>query len=337
MMKNMNRKIPFITAFIAVFLIFMTAFAFGSIEDNIKKSFHVKVGGQLILETDLGSIEIQTWDDNALEVEVIRKVKTSSSRKAERILKDFEIDFRQEGNVVYIDGDYERSPWQRFWDNIGRRLRVHFSISVPQNFNVDLKTKGGSISIDDLEGKVRSRTSGGSLRFNHIQGPVWGRTSGGSIKLLSCIGTADVKTSGGSISIGEVEGDLIAHTSGGSIKISRAKGKVDAHTSGGRIQVDEVMGAIKARTSGGSVKAYISSQPESDCQLTTSGGTVTVYMTEDIKVNVNARASGGRVYTEFPVTIQGEISKRSLKAKINGGGPELYLRTSGGSVYIKKQ
>ena len=35
------------------------------------------------------------------------------------------------------------------------------------------------------------------------------------------------------------------------------------------------------------------------------------------------------------VTIQGKINRRELKAKINGGGPELYLHTSGGSIYIK--
>ena len=53
-------------------------------------------------------------------------------------------------------------------------------------------------------------------------------------------------------------------------------------------------------------------------------------------VYVNAGTSGGRVRTEFPVTIRGEISKRKLQAKINGGGPELYLRTSGGSIYLNE-
>ena len=336
-MKNMFREIRFATVFIAAFALILTAQASGSINDNIKKSFQVKPGGQLILETDIGSIEVKTADNTTLEVEVIRKVRTTSSKRAKTILEDFKIDFRQDGNVVYVKGEYKQSGWQKFWNNIGRRLRVKFLISVPNEYNVDLKTKGGSISIDDLKGKVRSRTSGGSLNFNNIHGPVWGRTSGGSIKLLSCAETADVKTSGGSITIGEVDGDVIAHTSGGSIKIGKAKGKVDTHTSGGRIKVEEVMDAIKARTSGGSISVYISSQPGSDCQLTTSGGGITVYMAEGIGVNVNARSSGGRVHTEFPVTIQGEIGKRSLKAKINGGGPELYLRTSGGSIYIKKR
>jgi hypothetical protein len=57
----------------------------------------------------------------------------------------------------------------------------------------------------------------------------------------------------------------------------------------------------------------------------------------DIGVDVNARTSGGSVHTEFPVTVQGEIKRSRLDAKLNGGGPELYLRTSGGSIYLKKK
>jgi len=336
-MKNLSRKILVTVAFFLALALAMPSPTFCSIEDTIKKSFLVEQGGQLILETDIGSVDVRAGNNVTLEVEVIRKVRTSISKKAERIMKDFNVDFRQEGNTVYINGYYEKAGFERFWDEIfGTRLRVEFLISVPPKFNLDLKTSGGSISVGDLEGQVQAKTSGGSLKFSRIQGPVLGRTSGGSIKLLSCVGKVELKTSGGSITIGEVDGNILAHTSGGSISIGKTKGEIDVSTSGGSIKADEVMGPIKARTSGGSIKASILSQPSSDCRLTTSGGTITVYIAENIGFNVNARTSGGRVHTEFPVTIQGEISRSSLNAKINGGGPELYLHTSGGSIYINK-
>jgi hypothetical protein len=335
-MTKFFRKILFTLVFITAFTLSSTACLYGIAEDSIQKSFQVRPGGELILDTDLGSIEINTSNTNTLKVEVIREIRSPSSRRAEEILEDFKISFRQDGNTVYVNGEYERSGLSKFFNNIGKYVRFHFDVSLPREFNVDLKTSGGSISVDDLKGEVRSKTSGGSLSFNRIEGPVWGRTSGGSIKLASCMGTADISTSGGSITIGEVTGDVLAHTSGGSIRVGEVNGDVDVHTSGGGISVKEVKGAIKAKTSGGSVSAYISTQPESDCSLSTSGGSVTVYLEEGIGVNVNAKTSSGRVYTDFPVTIKGEISKRSLNAKINDGGPELYLYTSGGSIYIKK-
>jgi hypothetical protein len=123
-------------------------------------------------------------------------------------------------------------------------------------------------------------------------------------------------------------------TSGGSIRIGKVAGEVKAITSGGSIKVKEVKGTINAKTSGGSVTAYISEQPEGDCSLTTSGGSVSAHLAGNIKVYVDAKTSGGTAHSDF--SIDGEKSKRKIRGKINGGGPELYLRTSGGGVKIYK-
>ena len=305
--------------YLSVFIILFIAACqvYGQVEKDINKSFNVGSGGQLILESDLGTIEVRSHNRNTVEVEVTFEARRGGSRRVKEFLEDFDVDFSHRGDDVTVIAEYKKDRWN-FWDSIGRYVRVQFFLTVPRKYNVDLKTSGGSITVDDLEGMVVSRTSGGSLEFGHIKGPVKGKTSGGSIRLSGCEGKAEVRTSGGSITIGSVSGDVYAHTSGGSIR------------------VDEVMGAIDASTSGGSVTASISRQPESDCKLTTSGGGITVHMDRDIQVDLNARTSGGRVRTDFPVTIRGEISKRSLNAKINGGGPELYLRTSGGSISIRE-
>ena len=303
---------------LSLFMILFIAFSvYGTTQGDIRKTFDVGPGGQLRLESDIGSIDVRTHNRNTLDVEVLFEPRRGGSRRLEDFLDDFDIDFQHHGKDVTIIAEYQKERWN-FWNSIGRYIRVRFMVTVPSKYNVNLKTSGGSISVDDLEGKVVSRTSGGSLEFGRIKGPVKGNTSGGSIRLSGCESNADVKTSGGSINIGSV------------------RGYVNAHTSGGSIHVDEVMGAIDATTSGGSVTASISRQPEDDCRLTTSGGGITAHLDRDIKVDVNARTSGGRVRTDFPVTIRGEISKRSLKAKINGGGPELYLRTSGGSISIRE-
>ena len=108
-----------------------------------------------------------------------------------------------------------------------------------------------------------------------------------------------------------------------------------AKTSGGSIKVDEVLGPIEARTSGGSIRAQLSQQPHGPCHLGTSGGNVEVSLAADIGLQVDARTSGGRVSTDFSVP-QGTLDKNSLKGSINGGGPLMTLRTSGGSIRLRK-
>jgi DUF4097 and DUF4098 domain-containing protein YvlB len=303
-----------IWSFCIVVVLFIAVQAFGITEGDLKRSFSVGKGGTLTLETDIGSIDIQTHDKDRVDINIEFKKKTSNRRKYERFLDDFDVSFQQDGNDVTVDAEYDRD----FWNSIGRTVQVRFELTVPKRYHLDLATAGGSISVSDLEGKVDASTSGGNLDFGEINGPVVGRTSGGSVSVKACRGRVDVKTSGGSIHLGEVEGNVYARTSGGSI------------------QVDEVKGAIDAATSGGPVSAVISEQPREDCQLKTSGGGITISMAEGIQIDFDAKTSGGRIKTDFPLTVQGEISSNMIRGKVNGGGPLLYVRTSGGSINLNR-
>ncbi|MGH9632341.1 MAG: hypothetical protein ACRD7E_28890, partial [Bryobacteraceae bacterium] len=88
--------------------------------------------------------------------------------------------------------------------------------------------------------------------------------------------------------------------------------------------------------SGGSINALITTQPKADCRLTTSGGNITVRLVDNVKLELDASTSGGRVNTEFPITVRGKVDPRHMQTAINGGGPLLYLRTSGGSIHLLK-
>jgi len=318
-MKKISRTTNLFLIGIAILCLSISGFAFENIKDEINQSFTVGTGGTLTVDTARGSISIAAGDSSKVEVQVLREVKTSSQKTADDVLQRYPIEFDQRGDNVYVTVEYKEKGLTKLLDKIRNKLRLKFIISVPKQYNVDLHTSGGSISVIDLAGTVECKTSGGSLSFDNISGPIQG------------------KTSGGSITIGEVTGNVKVHTSGGSIKIDQAQGEVNAHTSGGGITVNEVMGTIKADTSGGSIKAYISKQPQADCSLTTSGGSIRVYMSENIGMDLEAKTSGGSVNTEFPVTLSGEIKKSYLKAKLNDGGPQLYLKTSGGSIYLKKK
>lgn len=280
-----------------------------AMSETLHRRFDVKSGGTLKLQTDLGAIRVTTTDVQRVEI-------TIEARDEDRFREEFDVDFQHSGADVSVRVEAKRS-W-RDWGDIARRLKLRFDVVVPHRYNLDLRTAGGSIDVADLEGDIIARTSGGSLEFGDVKGRVEGKTSGGSVLL------------------GRVEGPVSVYTSGGSISINRARGEVKARTSGGSIRVDEVYGAIDAHTSGGSITAHILEQPKTNCRLQTSGGSITVYLAPDIKLSVDAKTSGGRVYTDFPVSIQGEINPHALRVDINGGGPELYLRTSGGNIALKK-
>jgi carbon monoxide dehydrogenase subunit G len=111
-------------------------------------------------------------------------------------------------------------------------------------------------------------------------------------------------------------------------------GNVELHTSGGSINTDTVTGNLNAHTSGGSINVTIDKQPTEDAKFTTSGGSITAYLISDVQLNISASTSGGRVKSDFD--IDGRVKKMSVKGSINGSGPKLTLKTSGGSIKIKE-
>ena len=316
---------------------------------KIEKTYNVKAGGNLTIVSEFGTIDVQTAEQDKVEAVIIfspadsgvgnivgnnnnvvnnvviiinGKVQNESKSKLDPRVKeaveDFEVTFEHKDSDVRIEGKFKRG--RKHWQKELNRLKIRFLLTVPQQYNVDLVTSSGGVSVADLDGDVRAKNSAGSLQFGKIKGTVWGRTSAGSINLTSSDSTVDVKTSSGSIKIGNVAGNVQAQTSSGSIRLS------------------SVGGTVNARTSSGSIRASLAGQPRKACSLHTSAGSITVNLLSDIAVDVDAETSAGRVSTELAVAsvIRGKVPKNRLKGSINGGGPLLKLRTSAGSIRLKK-
>ena len=317
-------------AAITISLVVTLMGASGAFADVIKRGFNVADGGTLRLEGAYGNIRIVTGG-SGVAIEVKRD---ADGRRAERRMAEHQITFEQQGNDVVIESDFRNDKVRWFgWNDDD--YEVQWNIRVPDRYNVDVETSGGWIEIDPIDGVVEASTSGGSIRTGRLGGKSTLKTSGGSITVDGAAAELLAHTSGGSIDIGDTSGTVEAKTSGGSIKLGRVSGEVVARTSGGNIRIEDAAGRVDASTSGGSVHAQISRQPKGDSRLSTSGGGVVVTLAPSIAVDLDAEASGGGVSSDVPITVQGRQDDDSLRGKINGGGPKLVLRSSGGGVRVR--
>src|ERR1051326_3958166 len=147
------------------------ATAFAADKDNpsesfIRKSFIVAPGGKLTIRADRGSIDVKTAATDKVEIEVTREPGRGADSD---ILEKHQVTFAQDGNDVTVEARIPgvKNTWGR-----GNNLKVHYDVTIPAKYNVNLKTSGGSIAVKDLEGEARTETSGGSLKFGQIKGPV---------------------------------------------------------------------------------------------------------------------------------------------------------------------
>lgn len=302
----------------------LAAYSWTARAQDIERSFTVAEGDRVVVDVERADLNITAWD----RAEVGVSIGNSTERH--------EFDFSQEDGVVIINGEYDRPGFLFVFGGFSNRRSAVVTMNVPYRQHLDLRTSGGDIELDRLQGEFAAHTSGGDIEADAIDGPADVRTSGGDIMIDSITGAASVATSGGDIEIGAVSGEIEMRTSGGDINLEQAGGAVSAGTSGGDIQIGNVIGSLNARTSGGDIEAVFSgAEASGGGELRTTGGDVVVYLPADAQVEIDANAMGGGVSSEFEgAETRRSAGRGSLDLSLNGGGPELVLRTTGGSIEI---
>lgn len=285
---------------------------------KVEKTFAVQPGGLLTIETQGGDVTVRPGAGDKVKVVAIQKIRAHSDAEADELLQKLQLEMTQSGNDVTATAKYEKRSWGVHFGS-WPPVQVGFEVTVPANYNTKLNTSGGDIEIGDLTGDIRAHTSGGNLIVGSITGLVAVSTSGGDVRLKQASGETQLKTSGGDVEVG------------------RVIGATEVSTSGGDISVDSVEGSLRAHTSGGDVAARFIGALQGDCSLSTSGGDVKVVVSDETGFNLDASTSAGEVEVSgLTIKIErGAIGKSRLSGAVNGGGPQLKLRTSGGGIEVR--
>ncbi|NND72957.1 MAG: DUF4097 family beta strand repeat protein [Rhodothermales bacterium] len=270
------------------------------IKDTIKKTFEVRPGGSLYLDLDRGDVEVRIGSNNEVMIEVVRIIGVDSRAEAKEMLEAHELNFDHDGDDVSLESRFDDDAWnwKRWRDK--NRFRMTVTVLIPQDYDVEVTSGAGNIRAESIEGDIDIRTGAGNVDIGHIRGGVEISTGSGNISVSSVDGGMDVRAGAGNIMIGDVRGELNAHTGAGNIS------------------------------------ARITRQPDKDSNLMTGAGNVTAYLADDISVNVDASAKVGSCSTDFPLRVEGKWMSKSFAGDINGGGPDLVLRSGVGNVSLKQ-
>ncbi|MDR8393163.1 DUF4097 domain-containing protein [Aliifodinibius sp. S!AR15-10] len=272
------------------------------------EEFNISTPGELEVKTSGGHITVEASETNTVRVEMYVQRNGRDLSPSDTDLDDFDIDISQSGDKVTAIAERRGKVW-----NWGRNnISVSFVVYTPREMKTDLRTSGGHIAASGLDGDQRLSTSGGHLEMTTLKG------------------TVDARTSGGHIEIRDFSGQMDARTSGGHIEAENAEGRINLRTSGGHISLRDLSGSVEASTSGGSIEADLNSI-EDFVDLRTSGGHINISVPDGIALNLDLK--GNRVSTKLS-NFTGEVERDEVHGSINGGGPKLTARTSGGSVRI---
>jgi hypothetical protein len=315
-------------------LLCTTSVALAATEEKLNQRFSVQPGGTVVVEVDFGSIDVSTNATSEVVVDVWRKIGRRKKADEEAFLRDNPVEFAQEGNTATIRS-HGKSKWS--WSGSGRNQNeAKYTISVPAQFNAQLKTGGGGVRVVDLTGEVKAHTGGGGLSFARLHGQLNGETGGGGVNAGDCEGALNFRTGGGGIEVTGGSGSLDGTTGGGAVSVRKFQGSAHVSTGGGGLTIENVDGGVDASTGGGSISAVLPSELPDTVKLSTGGGGISVSVPAIAAFNLDAKTSGGGVSTDLPVAVVGNIEEGRLQGPVNGGGKSVQLRSGGGNIHLRK-
>jgi len=200
-------------------------------EEEFHKTVPLERDGDFVLKNVNGSIIIETWDREEVEITAVKTARGSKNN-----LKRVQIKIMASDQSVEIDTIYEKRR--------NLRVSVAYQVLVPENINLELiKTVNGSIKMKGPFSDVKAACTNGGIQLEGAAGYVSLSSTNGSIKAYEIEGNIYAGTTNGSIllEIRSLTDDVTAKTVNGGIKLALddlMDANLNLRTSNGKVHVD---------------------------------------------------------------------------------------------------
>jgi hypothetical protein len=289
-------------------VLLVAGFAARANAEEYRKAYVVDGRASVHVRASYGIARVTTWDTNKVEFDV-------TYDKADWAT-DLHIDSRQDGNLVELTAPVDPHSWWG-WGHWGAH-RLNIDVRMPRNADLQLETSNGGVDIASLNGNISIHTSNGNILAQQLSGSI------------------DIGSSNGKMTLQTLKGSLKAHTSNGSINATGIDGKCELATSNGRIDATGRFESLSIASSNATVMARVESgsRMSSDWRLSSSNAGVDLFLPTDLKANLDASTSNAGIMVGLPITLQGYQSNGQVRGTLNGGGPEISIRTSNAGVRV---
>src|SRR5712691_2007223 len=132
-----------------------TALGANEVTERFSRTAHLDANGAFDLTNIAGNIVITAGNSRDVTIEAIKRVQRPNPNAARTLLQMIDIQVVEEANRVEIRTVYPRP--RNFPGS------VDFTISVPDDANVTLRTFSGNVRATNIKGELRAETVSGNV------------------------------------------------------------------------------------------------------------------------------------------------------------------------------
>lgn len=143
--------------------------------EMIEKIMSVSSGARIKVDPGgFGNITVTGWDPEELKLVAEKETMAVTQEEARALASQVQILIEGGGGAVQIRAEGPKRRDKRSWS-------VSFQLFVPRRSDLDLRTKFGRISIENIHGDVSFTTEFGDLALSRVSGTVVGQTQFGKV------------------------------------------------------------------------------------------------------------------------------------------------------------
>ncbi|TRO63284.1 DUF4097 domain-containing protein [Christiangramia sabulilitoris] len=143
-------------------------------EKKVKKEFKVNPSDELKINNSYGNVDITTWDQNRVVIEVIIKTNGNDEEKVAKKLDEINIAFEQAASGVSAKTRFskeDKSWWKEVFggsDNVN--VEVNYIVRAPVSNHLDINNDYGGIYIDKSTGNTKINCDYGKMDIGELKG-----------------------------------------------------------------------------------------------------------------------------------------------------------------------
>lgn len=133
---------------------------------SINREFGTIANGMTAMYNKYGKMNVNTWQNNSVKIDITIVVNASDERAAERIFDRIKINFTSTSG--YIKAETMIDPDQWWSNNNCQDFKINYDVWMPAGNQLDLKNKYGNAYVGALSGKLMAEVKYGDLRTEAI-------------------------------------------------------------------------------------------------------------------------------------------------------------------------
>ncbi len=137
-------------------------------EKKINKDYTVNAEATLNISNKYGNVNIVSWNENRVVIEVTIKTNGNNEKKTQERLDKIKVEFKNASDYVSAKTVIENSDWNWGWSSSNVSIQIDYLVKMPVRNLLILKNDYGSISLDKLDNKVDINCDYGSMNIGEL-------------------------------------------------------------------------------------------------------------------------------------------------------------------------